>query len=89
MSVNRLLEHIAQCAIVNENETSEQISTHEIYFNCTNREELSFEPIKRGRCDDDILVIRITRATSPDIYASLSYKRLATNECALPKLPSP
>ncbi|MCK0128439.1 hypothetical protein [Erythrobacter sp. F6033] len=59
----------------------ERASPRELHFECRALQG------KRGKCDGPILIVSIDRATSPDVFAQLRFKRLETSECALPALP--
>lgn len=83
LSVHGLLNRIARCDRLDGRDRDREDYPKEIYFQCSDT------PEKRGPCDDDILIVSLDRATSPDVFAQLRFKRLETAECALPKLPTP
>ncbi|WP_298464829.1 hypothetical protein [uncultured Erythrobacter sp.] len=83
LTVEGLLGRIAQCQRVERRGLGREAYPKEIHFQCSDTLE------KRGACDDDVLIVALDRATSPDVFAQLRFKRLETAECALPKPPTP
>lgn len=83
LSVSGLLDSISQCRRLGHIDRGRQPYPREIHFECDESQD------DRGPCDSNILIVALDRATSPDVFAQLRFKRLETSACALPQAPVP
>jgi len=81
LSVDDLLNRIHRCRTIDRADQALLPYPREIHFECDESQD------DRGPCDGNILIVAIDRATSPDVFAQLRFKRLETSACALPQVP--
>ncbi len=80
LSVDELIGIVSACRQI-ESAARNVSGTRELHFECGEIQA------SRKRCDGPVLIVALDRATSPDIFAQLRFNRIATPECALPRLP--
>ncbi|MBV7259939.1 hypothetical protein [Erythrobacter crassostreae] len=79
IAVDALLAITSKC--IRDADARERASPRELHYECEALQD------QRDKCDGPILIVSIDRATSPDVFAQLRFKRQETAECALPALP--
>lgn len=83
LSVDSLLDRVTQCKLLDQMDRDLQPYPREIHFACDESQD------DQGRCDSNILIVALGRATSPHVFARLRFKRFETSACALHQRPVP
>jgi len=83
LTTKDLIARLSNCTAISKANDPDGGSAMRISYKCGGLKEAP------AKCESDILVLHLTRATSPDVFAQLMMKRLDTADCQLPALPMP
>lgn len=82
LSAADLIARLSECTRANRETDPGPRARIQISYNCAMGEKAN------ARCESDTLLLSLDRASSPHVFAQLSYRRIVSQECTFPAPPS-